>query len=309
MGLFNVNRLKAVGRNRVKVIGSFRPDGAGSYVAGSLKGKGFSVAGTSPGLFTITFNEKASALEGFSCGVRGATAGNVRVQGGDYSAANKTLQLRVFTAATAAITEPVGTLPLPLGACQEQSGVALADFVNGASPTPGWSGGDQSNGIRWNNHANPDPVALQFVWPTDMKADTAATLHILAAKVGATLADAVTWKVELFNNVAAALYDADADYGGTSSAMTGDAATKTVQDETLAIAAVDIPAKPGVSVLTIQPTDGTLGTDDVILLGMYIAYTKADFTTTGQVWSLADLASDVDNEIYFEATFRDGVDA
>lgn len=167
-----------------------------------------------------------------------------------------------------------GVLNLPLGAFTEQDGTALADFADGASTTPGWSAGDESHGIRWNNHANPDPISTSVPTPPDFDNSANATLKILAAKTGATAGDAVTWLVEAFNNVDGALYDADADYGGTSSAMTGDATAKTCQLETLTLATANLPAAGGVIVLTIQPTDGTLGTDDVILLGAWIEYTR-----------------------------------
>lgn len=167
-----------------------------------------------------------------------------------------------------------GTIQIPLTGAIEADGTALADFSDGASPTPGWSAGDQSVGVRWNNHANPDPISLGFTMPQDIDLANDITLNILAAKIGATLADAVTWTVEAFNNVDAALYDADADFGGVSSAMTGDAATKTTQLESLALAAADLAAAGSQVVLTIQPTDGTLGTDDVILLGLYATYVR-----------------------------------
>ena len=39
-----------------KVVGSFRPNGSSGIVAGSQKGHGWTVARTSLGLYTITFN-------------------------------------------------------------------------------------------------------------------------------------------------------------------------------------------------------------------------------------------------------------
>jgi hypothetical protein len=170
-------------------------------------------------------------------------------------------------------------LNLPLGAFTEQDGTALADFANADSPTPGWNAGDESFGIRWNNHANPDPIATSIPIPPDLDPASDVVLHILAAKVGATVGDAVTWLVEAFNNADAALYDADADFGGTSSAMTGDVATKTCQEETLTLAAANVAGSPCVLNLTIQPTDGTLGTDDVIILGAWLEYTKKILTS------------------------------
>lgn len=288
--------MKANFPGHVLCSGSFRPNGATGVVSGSVKGNGFTVARTSAGLYTVTFDTNHSFPKKVSVltGVRAADGTPTIVQGGDYSEANRTLQLRVMQAAPSAAAAK-GIIPLPLGAFQEQSGVALADFVNASDPTPGWSGGDESNGIRWNNDANPDPVATQFVWPQDLDESVNATLHIIAAKVGATLADAVTWTVELFNNVVGALYDADANYGGNSSEMTGDAATKTVQDVVRTLVAANLPTGPAVSTLTIQPTDGTLGTDDVILLGAYIEYQRSG----GSVWALADLTADVDAEVSF----------
>lgn len=167
---------------------------------------------------------------------------------------------------------------LPLGAFTEQDGTALADFADGASATPGWNAGDETFGIRWNNHANPDPIATSVPIPPDLDDTADIVVHVMAAKTGATGADAVTWKIEAFNNVDGALYDADTDFGGTSSAMTGIATAKTCQEETLTLAAANVAGSPCVLNLTIQPTDGTLGTDDVILLGMWLEYTRKALT-------------------------------
>jgi hypothetical protein len=169
-------------------------------------------------------------------------------------------------------------LNLPLGAWTEQDGTALADFANGDSPTPGWNAGDEGFGIRWNNHANPDPISTSVPIPPDLDDSADVIVHVLAAKVGATVGDAVKWTIEAFNNVDGAVYDADADFGGDSSAMTGDATTKTCQEETLTLAAADVAASPCVLTLTLQPKDGTLGTDDVILLGVWLEYTRKILT-------------------------------
>lgn len=168
---------------------------------------------------------------------------------------------------------------LPLGAWTEQDGTALADFSGGDSAVPGWNAGDESFGIRWNNHGTPDPITTSVPIPPDLDASADVVLHILAAKVGATVGDAVTWLVEAFNAADAALYDADDDFGGTSSAMTGDADTKTCQEETLTLASANVAGSPCVLTLTLQPTDGTLGTDDVIVLGVWLEYTRKALTS------------------------------
>lgn len=170
-------------------------------------------------------------------------------------------------------------LNLPLGAWTEQDGTALADFAAGSFAVPGWNAGDECFGIRWNDHANPDPISTSVPIPPDLDDSADVIVHIAAAKVGATVGDAVTFTIEAFNNVVGAAYDADDDFGGASSAMTGDATTKTVQEETLTLAATNVAAAPCVLSLTLQPTDGTLGTDDVIVLGVWLEYTRKCLTS------------------------------
>lgn len=168
-------------------------------------------------------------------------------------------------------TKGIITIPMPT---ITNAGVALAAFANAADPLPGFCVTAEGLGIRWNNHGTPTPVGTKVMIPPDMDITANATLHILAAKTGATAGDATKFTVEAFNNVVDALYDADADFGGDSSAMTGDATAKTVQQETLTLALANLAAYPAALELTIQPKDGTLGTDDVIMLTCWIEYTR-----------------------------------
>lgn len=165
-------------------------------------------------------------------------------------------------------------LPLPIYAFSEDDGTALAVFSGGASTVPGWSATAEGGGIRWNNHANPDPVRTTIPYPPDLDATANVVVHFLAYKTGATSGDAVTWTCTAFENIDGALFDADADLGGASSAMTGAAATKTVQEETLTLALANVTGSPGCITFSIQPTDGTLGTDDVTLLAVWLEYTR-----------------------------------
>lgn len=171
-------------------------------------------------------------------------------------------------------------LEFNLLAAAEADGTVLAAFADGASNTPGISVTDsECFGIRWNNAAAPDPIVVSAVIPPDLDETQDVTIHILASKTGATSGDAVTWLVGCFFLVDAALHDADTDCGGTSSAMTGDATAKTLQEETLTIAAANVQSAPGVITLTVQPTDGTLGTDDVIISGIWAEYTGKTLTS------------------------------
>lgn len=165
-------------------------------------------------------------------------------------------------------------LPLPIYAFSEDDGTAIAAFSAGAYTVPGWSATAEGGGIRWNNHANPDPVRTTIPYPPDLDATANVVVHFLAYKTGATSGDAVTWTCTAFENIDGALFDADADLGGASSAMTGAAATKTVQEETLTLALANVTGSPGCITFSIQPTDGTLGTDDVTLLAVWLEYTR-----------------------------------
>lgn len=169
---------------------------------------------------------------------------------------------------------PQSYVPLPIGSWVEVDGTPLVAFSNGDSTTPGWElAGSKAWGIRWNNHATPDPVSQSVPLPNDLDDSAAVVVHVLAAKTGATVGDATAWTIGAFFQIVGGLYDADADAGGDSSAMTGNATAKTVQELTLTISADDVPASPCNLTVTIQPKDGTLGTDDAILLAAWLEYT------------------------------------
>ena len=61
--------------------------------------------------------------------------------------------------------------------------------------------------------------------------------------------------------------------------MWQDATAKTVQEETLTLAAADVQAHPGALTVTLQPKDGTLGTDDVIVLAAWLEYKRKLLTS------------------------------
>lgn len=155
------------------------------------------------------------------------------------------------------------------------TGAPLAIFAGGASTVPGSALVDsKAAAVRWNNDAAPDAVMSSFVVPPDMDITFNATLTIRASKTGATLGDAVTFAVGAFNQVVGALHDADADFGGTTSAMTGNATAKTIQAVTLTLALANLAASPASVTLTIKPTAGTLGTDDLVMHSVRITYQK-----------------------------------
>jgi hypothetical protein len=166
-----------------------------------------------------------------------------------------------------------GTISITPGRFWLLTGAPLAIFANGASSVPGSALVDsKAAAIRWNNAATLNGVLASFDVPPDMDITANATLTIHASKTGATSGDAVTFDVSAFNQVVGALDDADVDFGGTTTAMTGAATAKTIQACTLALA--NLAAAPASVTLTIKPTDGTLGTDDLCFLGATVSYRK-----------------------------------
>ena len=89
----------------VIVAGSFAPNGSSAVSASSRKGRGWSVARTSAGLFTVTFGEKYNNLISAVATLQLVTASldSWFAQVGAYVAASKTLQIRVVDEAAAAV--------------------------------------------------------------------------------------------------------------------------------------------------------------------------------------------------------------
>lgn len=160
------------------------------------------------------------------------------------------------------------------------TGAPLALFADGASAVPGTALVDsKALGVRWNNNATLDGIMASFLVPPDMDITANATVTIRASKTGATLADAVTFDVGAFNQVVGALHDADANFGSTSTAMTGNATAKTIQAVTATLTAANLAASPASVTMSIKPTDGTLGTDDLVVHSVRISYKQKLLTS------------------------------
>lgn len=132
-------------------------------------------------------------------------------------------------------------------------------------------------GVRWNNNASQTAVwadPIEIPYEADVSAN--ATLRILCSKVGATVGDATTFTVSAFAQTVGQLHDADSDFGGASSAITGNATSKTIQASTLTLALADLAAAaaPAAISMSIKPSDGTLGTDDIILHSACIEFKR-----------------------------------
>lgn len=155
------------------------------------------------------------------------------------------------------------------------AGTPMAAFADNAASAPGVTLVDsKAMGIRWNNAASQVAVWTRFLLPNDIDTNFDAVLELYASKTGATVGDATTFTVAAFNNALGALHDADTDFGGATSAMTGNATAKTVQKVTRTLALADLGVAGEPVSLSFKPTDGTLGTDDVVLEGMRLKYRR-----------------------------------
>lgn len=94
------------GKGYVAISGSFAP-AAGAITAGSEKGAGYSVAYTTTGTFTITFQDSYKDMISATATLQLATAADQVVQVGSYSAANRTLVLYVWDISDAALSNNV----------------------------------------------------------------------------------------------------------------------------------------------------------------------------------------------------------
>lgn len=160
------------------------------------------------------------------------------------------------------------------------AGTPLAAFADNASSNPGVTLADsKSVAVRWNNNGTQTAVWYRVDMPQDMNDAAAVVAHVLASKSGATLGDATTFTIAAFFQTVAALHDADADCGGATTALVGNATAKTVAELTLSIAAGDVPPAPCSLAFSIKPTDGTLGTDDAMVHGIWFEYTRKPLTS------------------------------
>jgi hypothetical protein len=171
-------------------------------------------------------------------------------------------------------------VPVDIRSFHLAAGTPLAAFANGASATPGLALDDsEAAGVRWNDNGTLSAIWGSIDLPADRKPDSDVIVHVKASKTGATLADAVTFVVGAFFQPVGGLRDADATAGGTSSAMTGNATSKTVQKVTRTIAAADIPnpstADPCATMsMSLVPT--ALTADDVTIHSVSLEYTRQD---------------------------------
>lgn len=155
------------------------------------------------------------------------------------------------------------------------AGTPMAAWANNAASNPGVTlDNSKAVGIRWNNNAAQAAVWTSAELPLDMDVTKPCVVVVMASKSGATVGDATTFDVGIYQQTPAALEDANSNLGGTTGALVGNATAKTVTKLTLGIPGNTFAAAPSHLTITLMPTSGTLGTDDAVCNGFWIEYTK-----------------------------------
>jgi hypothetical protein len=164
-------------------------------------------------------------------------------------------------------------LELDVVAFTKVDGTSLAKYSAANDGTCGTYGdGTKVLGVRWNNTAGTtDTIAKTFKVPRDLDTTAAPKVYIKCAKVGATAGDATTFVVGLYAQTEGEAYDAGANLGGTTGAITGDATSKDVQLVSVTCSAM--PDNASGMTITINPTAAKLGTDDIIITHAWVEYT------------------------------------
>jgi len=159
--------------------------------------------------------------------------------------------------------------------CILGTGAPMALFVDGDDGTPGLYVGEDTIGVRWNDHATPEAIAFRAIVDETFDNTAVATLKVYCSKVGATADNTATLDITAINQELAALHNADSDYGDTTAEI-GDpeATSRTIQVIELELAAENLPAGPAGIAFTITPTAGTLDDDDLIIHFIVLEFTR-----------------------------------
>jgi hypothetical protein len=165
-------------------------------------------------------------------------------------------------------------LPIDFKAGVLAAGTPMAAFSDNAASQPGVTlNNSKAVGIRWNDAATQVAVWSERDLPLSFDTSQASTLVLMVSKSGATAADTSPFTVTMFEQVPGSLEDAGPTFSGSTSAIASPTATaKTCSRLTMTIPAKTFTAAPGRISISVKPTNGLLGTDDVLLCGAWIEF-------------------------------------
>jgi len=98
-----LDTIQTLGKGRVVIAGSFRPNGSSAVAAANNEGIGWSVARTNTGIFTVTLQDSFQALiAGFAMVALNAVADTQAQLGAVDVLTNKTVVINILTAGSGA---------------------------------------------------------------------------------------------------------------------------------------------------------------------------------------------------------------
>jgi len=92
-------------KSPVTIAGSFAPNGSSAVASASVKGKGFTVARTGTGTFTVSFSDAFPKCISATASLQLASGDDKLVQVGAIDVAAKTMVLRVWDISGAAVAD------------------------------------------------------------------------------------------------------------------------------------------------------------------------------------------------------------
>ena len=248
----------------------------GAIVEGVFGSNAFALSGTAPveGQTVFVVDNQTFSIDSLN-GTRGVLGVCVQVQ--VYSAtvtkyfilvgplalafalASNGAYARMNLPITSGLVTATGA-PMALSAAGGVAGTAIADAKSAV--------------VKWFPNATPGGVSINIAYPPDMDPTKPIVFKAELSKSGATVGDACTLTVAAFDVAPGALDDAVANFGGVTSAIVGNATAKTVTTVSLSMVAAATHAYPNTLALSITPTAGTLGTDNLHMHSAYLEYTK-----------------------------------
>lgn len=278
-------KMVTLNQGEARITGQFRPNGSGALVANTASsglsyGTGYTVARTSLGLYTVTFADQYPKLIAAHATVRDHAGMGFRARVGDYSATNKTL--KIYTSVGAPRFFPLDLL----------SGRILSgnDFQNTAA-TGGLPTKNTAPILERINAATD--IATRLAWaatvvaeyqfppiplpPEAVASGNAISVNLLISKDTNTDNAAVV-AVKGFMGIGGS------NLGGNTAAL----ATASITKYSVSLT----PATAYPSMLNVALVPGTHANDAIRL---HAAWLEVD--------TLADLTSNADSVVQFEAVF------
>jgi len=164
----------------------------------------------------------------------------------------------------------IEVIPISIGSGRIADGTSPAAFSDGVS-----DGFVVSEGLMYRYNVNTTaPLYFEIPLPDYLDGGEDIEVKIRVSREGATDTD-LTAEVAAFFISSGDVYTADADCGGTTGVI--DQATTVVSEETVTIAAADVPAAPLMLGLSVMPTTALLNSDDMNLHSLLIRFAR---TTT-----------------------------